>query len=180
MTKGKRVLTVLNGLLMIAFAFTLILIPTKYMLNIVLGTIGIGISLKGFGLLWYYINMARFTVGGKSVLFKAIIYLDIGVLTSSLVDSPGASVVIYLAVINGFSGAVGILRALEAKGIGASWKMTFAHGVVNILFAVAVVVFGFVMKMPEQAAYIYVISLLYSAVMTIASAFKQTAIVYIQ
>lgn len=180
MTRTKRVFTVLKGLVMIAFAVMLVFVPTKYMLNIVLGTIGIGITLKGFSILWYYLSMARSMVGGKSVLFKAIIYLDIGALTATLVDSPGASVVLYLAAINGFSGAVSILRAREAKGVGSRWKLTFAHGAVNILFAVAVIVLGFVLKMPEHAVYIYVISLLYSAVMTIISAFRRTAIVYIQ
>ena len=180
MTKTNRVLTVLKGLVMTAFAVLLIAVPSEYMLNIVLGIIGIGMSLKGFSVLWYYISMARYTVGGKAVLFKAIIYLDIGVLTSSLADAPGASVVLYLAAISGFSGVIGILRAFEAKGIGSHWKLTFAHGAVNILFAVAVIVFGFVLKMPEQAVYVYVISLLYSAVMTIISAFRRTAIVYIQ
>lgn len=180
MTRTKRVFTVLKGLIMLAFAAALVLLP-KYALNLILGTISIGMTVEGFRTLWYYLTMARFMVGGKSVLFRAIIFLDLGILSTSLTEAPGAAVILYLAAINGFNGAVDVLRAREQKTEGSPhWKFTGIHGAVDIILAAAVVVCGLFLRMPQAAVYIYTAGLVSSAVMTIISAFRRTAIVYIQ
>ena len=54
------------------------------------------------------------------------------------------------------------------------------YGAVYVLGAAAVLVCGFVMKMPEMAVYVYAAGLIFSAAARIMRAFRRTAIVYIQ
>ena len=180
MTKTKRFLRILRGLVMLAFAVILIAVP-KYSLQMVLGITGLGMSIRGIGTLWYYITMARSMVGGKRLLFTAIVYLDIGILTTSLANAPAIFVILYLAAVNAFAGVIGIMRARETKMSGSShWKLRALHGAVNIMFAAAVVICGLILRMPQLAVYVYSAGLAYSAVTNILSAFRRTAIVYIQ
>ena len=119
-------------------------------------------------------------VGGKNVLYRGMIYLDLGILAGSLFDHPITYTVVYIALLHVFSGAVDILRANESRKIGAHWRLKMAYGVTGVLLAVAVVISGVVYKSPLITTYIYGAGLIYSALLRIAGAFRRTEIVYIQ
>ena len=87
----------------------------------------------------------------------------------------------YVAFLNLFEGVVTLMRCLDAKKLGAKhWKLDTAYGAVNILIAVAVLMSGLVLRAPMLAVYAYSLGLLYSGASRIVSAFRRTAIVYIQ
>lgn len=180
MSKFRRVLNVLTGLGMILIGVLLMIPEPAVGLKFVLLCIQIGMTFRGLRLLYYYLTMARYTVGGKNVLYRGMIYLDLGVLAGSLIDHPVVYTVIYLALIHLFTGTVSIMRANESRKIGGQWGLKMAYGVTFVLLAAAVVTAGVALDLPEVAAYVYGAGLIYSAILRIASAFRRTAIVYIQ
>ena len=119
-------------------------------------------------------------VGGKNVLYRSFVFLDLGVLAGSLVGFEMIYAAIYLASIHAFSGVVSIFRANESRTNGAHWRLKMAYGVTDILIAAAVILGNAVFKEPLVTTYIYGAGLMYTAVLRIASAFKRTRIVYIQ
>ena len=80
-----------------------------------------------------------------------------------------------------FSGAMGVLRALEAKRYASpSWKWSLLGGIANLAVAVLAVVAGLLLRSTASLSYIYAATLFYSACVQLVSAFRKTAIVYIQ
>ena len=180
MTRTKRLINILQGLVMIVLAGYLVLFPTES-LPLVLGLIGLGMTLNGIRSLTYYFSMAKHMVGGKTLLYRGIIFLDVGILTSSLADAPSRSLIIYIAAVCIFTGLVAILRAREEKTGGSRrWKWRLIYGLIYILIAAAVLYCGFAWNLPEIAVDAYALGLIWSATGRIASAFRRTAIVYIQ
>ena len=180
MTRTKRLINILQGLIMIVLAGYLLIFPTTS-LPLVLGLIGLGMTINGIRTLMYYFSMAKHMVGGKTVLYRGIIFLDIGILTSSLADAPGRSLIIYISAVCIFTGFVAILRAREEKSWGSRrWIGKLIYGSIYILIAGAVLYCGFAWDMPEVAVDAYALGLVWSAAGKIASAFRRTAIVYIQ
>ena len=78
--------------------------------------------------------------------YRSIITLDIAILMTSAIAAIAMSrqiVVIYLLIIYAFAGFVDVLRALEAKKYGAPyWKPKFITGVIEVLFAIALLIIG--------------------------------------
>lgn len=180
MTKTRRVINIIEGVIIFIFGVILVAFPTESV-DSVLALIGLGMSLRGIRALLYYFSMAKHMVGGRSVLYRGMIFLDAGILTSTLADAPALSVIVYIAIITAFAGVVSILRARESRSVGSPrWKGIMILGVANIVMAVSVIVCGFVLRVPDAAVYVYAIGLFSSAIGKILSAFRRTAIVYIQ
>ena len=118
MTRTKRIINIIEALVMLALAIYLAMFPTSS-LPLVLGIIALGMTVKGIRALMYYFSMAKHMVGGKTVLYRGIILLDIGILTSSLADAPDRSLVIYITAVCIFTGLVAVLRAREEKTGGS-------------------------------------------------------------
>ena len=180
MSKFRRVLNVLSGIGMILVGALLMLMDTSGGLRWVLLFIQIGMTFRGLGSLYYYLKMARYMVGGRSVLYRGMIYLDLGVLAGSLFDHPVTYTVIYLAAIHVFAGAVSVMRANESRKIGGHWRLRLIYGITDLMLAAAVVISGVALGRPEIAAYVYGAGLIYTAILRIAGAFRRTDIVYIQ
>ena len=120
-------------------------------------------------------------VGGKRVLYRGIIYLDIGIFTSAVADSAQIYIVLYLAVIHAFNGFIDVMRAREAYGLGSpGWKGTALNGVTNVIIAAVVIAGGFILHSVRVVMYIYAAGLIYSGVVRIATSLRKSAIVYIQ
>ena len=85
---------------------------------------------------------------------------------------------LYLLFINGISAVLEIVRGLDAKRMKApSWKLSTSHGVLNLILAVFCIVF---IRSEKILVYIYCFGLIYTGIVKIISAFRRTAIVYIQ
>ena len=138
----------------------------------------ISLLFSGIRELLSYFTMARRMVGGRSILYRSIIVIDIGIFTMSLTDVPMAYIMLYLAGIHLFSGSIDILNALGTKRLqGVSWKMQFLYGLLNVVIAVLCLIF---IKSIGIAVIIYAFGLASSGVMRIVQACRRTAIVYIQ
>lgn len=177
MSGGKRVWEMLLGLLTLVLCLIMIVEPESGF-KIVALILSTSLIVYGVREIVYYITMARHMVGGKSALYLGVIVLDIGAFAYTLVDVPSIYIVLYLLGVHAFSGAVDIMRSMEAKRLDApSWRFSMFSGAVNIAVAVLCVVF---LKSPDMIVYIYTAGLAYSALARMVSALRRTAVVYIQ
>lgn len=179
MSNLNRIKDIFRGVLMLLCSLLLMLAPGEgyYLVTMILG-----FSMMGTGIrdIFYYVTMARHMVGGKSILYKGIILMDVGLFSLTMVDIPKVYVIGYLLVIHLFAGAVDILKAFEARKIESpSWKISLLYGVCNLLVAVLTFVGGVLQGSVTAVVYSYSAGLLYSALVRIGASFRRTAIVYI-
>lgn len=180
MSQFQRVRSFIVGMLFLILSLLLLLLP-KDSYGIITLIISFMLLFYGLHQLIYYLRMARHMVGGKIILYEAIIILDLGLFTYSLYDDNSLTILIYLLVIYAFSGFVDILRALEEKKNGSRrWKRKLATGVAMVIFAMALVIIGLIMHNTVILKYGFCISIAYSAIRRIVTAFRKTAIIYIQ
>lgn len=180
MNKMQRIRDVLLGLIMILGSLVMALVPGDG-LKIALGILGISLFVMGIRYIVYYRTMARHMIGGRSILIIGVILLDFSLLTASMQNVPLAYIVVYLLGIYAFSGVIDILGAFEAKGYGAtSWRFKLATGIINVLIALAALLCGLILRSHDDVVYIYCAGLFYSGLTRIITAFRKTAIVYIQ
>lgn len=180
MSYFQRIKNVFFGICLILFAVLLAVIP-KYSYPLIAVIVSTLVFIYGFKLLFYYFRMARHMVGGKATLCRALIILDLGLFTTSLAFMGDFVIIIYLLGIYAVTGVIDILRAFEAMKLNApNWKIKLITGLISVLFAISIVVVGVVIGNLQIIVYGYCISLFYTAIVKIATAFKRTAIIYIQ
>lgn len=173
----KRVKSFLLGLLMIVACILMLYFPD---MGYIIVIVALDITLLAMGIkkIIYYFTMARYMVDGLEILYKSIILLDLGMFVFSVSDIPQTIAMLYLIGYNAFKGVIDVLHSFDKKNIAKStWKFDFAYGVVKVLLAVCGLFF---LKSVEALIIIYCIGLLHSALMHIVTAFRKTAIVYIQ
>lgn len=176
MTKMQRIKEVLVGLLMVLVGVAFCIAPSiSY--SFITALLCLGLTFRGISLLIFYFRMARFMVDGRSLLYQAVIMIDLGLFSGSLTQVPLVYVMMYLVAIYMFTGAIDILRANEARKYGSAWKMKFVSGAIDILIAIVCLVF---IKVTSVAVMIYAIGLAYNGIMRIVQAFRKTSMVYIQ
>lgn len=177
MSVFQRIRDVLIGLVMLAVAITFLVYPSEDVYTIIVGILAIGLAIAGIRNIIFYFRMARHMIGGKMILIQGAIIFDFAILTGALASVPKIYILLYLFGIHAFSGAVEILRAMEAKGsVGGPWKLKFSHGLVNIALAVACLIY---IRNANTAIMIYSIGLIYSAIMRIVNAFRRTSFILI-
>jgi len=180
MTKMQRFKKILVGLLMLACCAVLVWKP-EVGLYIVALILCVSMLAYGIRCLILYFTMSRHMVGGASILYKGIIILDLAIFTLSMVDDPHMYIMLYLLGIHAFAGVLDIMRALEARRLGApAWRRSLASGIVNLAVAILAVVAVFFLHSTTDLVYLYAACLFYSACTQFVSAFQKTAIVYIQ
>lgn len=178
MSLFQRITGVIIGLLMMAVAVTFLMYPGDGAYFFVIAILSLGLAIKGINDIIFYFTMARHMAGGKMILFQGVIILDFAFLTGSLSDVPKIYILLYLIVIHAFSGAVEVLRAMEARRtVSGPWKMKFFHGVINFLLALSCLIF---IRKTNTALIIYSVGLFYSAVMRILNAFRKTTFILIE
>ncbi|MCR5627794.1 MAG: DUF308 domain-containing protein [Lachnospiraceae bacterium] len=176
MSNMKRVGNIFIGILMIVFAVILFIYADAY--RFVATTMAVVLMVFGIGQLIYFIDMARMMVGGFKVLVSAIFMIDMGAFTFSITDMPKFFVMMYLLIVYGFTGALHILRALESKRERSSWKFNMTHGVTDIILAVLCAITFW--HYSYLVAGMFSLSIIYSGIMRIISAFRKTTLVYVQ
>lgn len=161
---------------MIACSIVLMFDPAGGLM-IVAMVLGLWLFVYGLRKLVYYLTMAHHMAGGLSVLFFALIAIDLGALSLVLFDEPRIPVMLYLVGFNAFTGFVCIFRALEAKNLGSSWKPSLLHGIVSLALVVICLVF---INSDRIIMAALCFGLIYAAVVRIVSALRPTQIIYIQ
>ena len=180
MSKFQRVKSFRAGVALLLLILILLAVPESG-LSIVALILSLSLIFYGFRMLWYYAKMARHMVGGKTFLYQSIIVLDFALFTFSLIRISTVWIMIYLMGIFAFSGAIDILRALEAKKNSApSWRLKFISGCISVAATIALFIIGIIFREQTILVYGYCINLGYAAVMRFVNAFRRTAIVYIQ
>lgn len=180
MSRFQRIRSFITGSIFLLFSLLLLFLPKDSYGTITL-IIAYILLFYGARQLIYYLWMARHMVGGKIILYEAIIILDLGLFTYSLYDDNSLTILIFLLIIYAFTGLVDILRAFEEKKNGSRrWVRKLIAGSAMVIFAAALVVLALVMKNTLILKYGFCLSGIYVACRRIASAFKKTAIVYIQ
>ena len=176
----QRIKGIISGILLITAGIIFILLPDiKYVL--LLAGLFIYLLFCGVRMMIYYFTMARLMVGGKSILYKSVILLDLAMFTASLTSLSPVYLILYLVGIYMAAGVIDILRSLEAKKLDApEWKIKFASGLFSILLGIAAGISGLLFNYPEISAFIYGGGLIWSGIAGIASAFRRTKSVYIQ
>lgn len=178
MSRTQRFTTILIGLLSVALGTLLWAFPSDESYALVTFLLSVSLILYGLRMLVYYFTMAKHMIGGKGILIMGLIIYDIGVFTYTLTDIPTFYIIIYLAAISGFTGLVAVMRALEMKRYhSSSWIFNMAIGVVNVIVAGLCL---FNLNSERVVAIIFGFNLIYSGVVRILSAFRKTAIIYIQ
>ena len=172
----QRIKNVLIGVLIIISSVILMVLRDDGLV-IVAAILCFSLLIYGIRSLVFYFSMARHMVGGRIILYLGIIVSDLGMFALMLTDIPRFYIVLYLLVIYAFSGVIGILRSLEAKKYRAPWKLILVSGLINMTVAVLCIVF---IKRGDMIVYFYSAGLIYSAAVRIFTAFRKTAIVYIQ
>ena len=180
MTKFGRVMNAISALFMIAVAVLMFFLDAIHGLRLVMIVVQAGMTLRGLQAIVYYFSMARHMVGGKNVLFRGMIFLDLGVLAGTIFEHPAVYILIYISALHIFTGAVSALRANESRKIGSSWRLKMAYGITNIALALIVVICGIAFGRLSIAVWVYSVGLIYSSVLNIISSFRKTEIVYIQ
>ena len=178
MNSIQRIKKFLSGLAMLLGSLLLIVEPEEgyYIIAFLLS---ISLLLTGVRALVYYFTMARNMVGGKSILYRALILTDLGIFTLTTITIPKIYLICHLLISHAFSGLVDMLKAVEDKKLQASsWRMSFLYGLGNLLTAVAAFV-CVLNQSTELVVDIYCIGLAYSGMMQMAASFHKTAIIYI-
>lgn len=177
MSGGQRIKNVLIGILTIMGAVILIAFPEEGII-ITASILSLSLFVYGIKTLIYYITMTRHMVGGRIMLYLAVVVLDLGMFTMMLTNIPKMYIALYLVVVYAFSGAIDIMRALEARKYQApSWRFSLISGIINVVIAILCIVF---IGSTNMIVYLYSAGLIYSAIVRIITAFRKTAIVYIQ
>lgn len=178
MTSFQRIRKFLAGLGMLLGSFILIVDPEQgyYLVAILLS---ISLLLYGVRLLVYYFSMARHMVGGKSILYTAIVLTDLGLYTMTTITIPKIYLICHLLLSYGFSGIVDMMKAVEDKRLqSGSWRMSFVTGLGNLV--IAVVAFTCMVSHSTQLMMdIYCAGLAYAGIMKMVDSFRKTAVVYI-
>lgn len=173
----QRIRSIVIGLIMIAVGILIIALPDQGYLIAILVLSGT-LIFYGIRNLIFYFNMARHMVGGRKILYLAIITIDIGVFSLSLANVSMFIIVIYLFGSHMLSGGIDIMRALENKKYQAPhWKFRLTYGIINIAVGFVCIIF---INNINIAVFIYSAGLIFSAISRIISAFRTTSVVYVQ
>lgn len=180
MTKLQRVWNFLSGLVLLLLAAGFFADPFNG-LERAAALLDLTFMVRGIGGVYYYVTLARHMVGGKTALYRGLIFLDLWAFTSTLLRYYEVYLILYLAGVNAFTGLVEILRSREERNAGnASWKYRLAYGLASAIISVMLVAGGMLLHSIRLIIYVYAAGLLYKGCVRIASAFKRTAIVFIQ
>ncbi|MBO7451593.1 MAG: DUF308 domain-containing protein [Clostridiales bacterium] len=177
MSKIKRILTVFSGFLLIVFALTILFIPEDafWLASFVIAFI---LLVKGIIHIFYYLSMAHHMVGGKIILFYGIFMFDLGVFAVSISDKSRWIIIIYLIAGHLIAGGIETVKAIRSMKEGhTNWKFDITRGIINILIAGVCIL---CIDSANMLILIFSVSMIYIAIVEIVSAFKKTAVVYIQ
>ena len=178
MTKKRRVINFITGILLILFG-PILVTAGEDGIGVVLFMMFIAFFIGAVQGFWFYFTMARHMVGGKTMLYRSLILLDLSAFSFTVGRGGALMGVLYVAAIQFLAGAIGVLRAADAKRFGGHWRLMLVYGIICILFALAVIVSGLMYHSFALAVIVYSIGLFTTGISRVVSAFRRTAIVYI-
>lgn len=177
MTRWQRIREIAIAVVTVVFAILMLRQPAAARKVIVL-IIGISMLIAAVRKLLYFFTMARYSVGGKSILYQGFILLDVALFTINVADVPGRYIMIYLIAGYVFYGAIDVMRALEIrKSDSGSWRFKMFMGLLNIAIAV---ICATQLESEQMTVCIYCAGMMISAVGRIINACRRSAVLYVQ
>lgn len=177
MSKARRVLTILAALIAIEGSIAVMLMPDIAYKVLALG---IGMTLVYYGIRYiiYYVTNAQHMVGGKWFMLIGIIMFDMGVFATAIFDRAQVITKIYIIAALLIAAVLGAIRTVgDRKDNNPRWKISLAQSIAGFIQVTLSVIFINENMIP---LYLYCIYAIYTSVLMIISAFKKTAIVYVQ
>ena len=172
-TIGISLLTIIVGILILIMGID----GFQYMILL----ISISFIISGLHQLFYYVTMARKMVGGKSILVRGLLTLDIGVFFLTKMDNPVSFIILYILGYHLLAGVVDVLKVLENRRMGVSiWGFNLFYGIANIAFAIICLICILGIGNVILVTYLYGLWLLFTAVIKIVSVYKEQSAVIIE
>ena len=176
MTKWQKFTSILTAVLMALFALLILVIGEDAYLAVILA-LAVVLVVYSVRMLIYYFKMARYMVGGKEILIRGILFLDLSLFIFSLSTVPTTYVMLYMVGMLAFSGAVDIMNAMDSKKMQGQWKLQIVRGAICVIGAIVCIV---KMNTPDMVVTIFCFMLFYNAVMRIINALRPSEIIAIQ
>lgn len=176
MNKFTRIKNILAGVCILIISMIMLVIPDlgSAFALLILGWI---LVLDGIKQLIYFFSMGIHMVGGKMILYRALITLDLGCFTLSINGIGQRYIMFYFIIYYLFAGIVFLFRSVESKKLEAgSWKLNFLHGLFDIVIAIICL---FHNNSAHTMLDILCFALIVSALTRIGTALRKSAIVYI-
>lgn len=177
MSKARRVWTIIGAAFALIGALAIVLMPDMALEFLALG-ISITLTYYGAKFLIYYLTHAQHMVGGKWFLLIGLILFDMGVFAIAIYDQAKIITVIYVIGTHLVSGILSMIRvAGNKKDNNPGWKTDLVQGIASISQVILCIIF---INSVTIISISYAIYTIYYATMMVISAFKKTAIVYVQ
>ncbi len=165
----------------IIFASIAMMMEPEYGVVLAAAIFAVAMIVTGIRYLFYYLTMAKYMVGGKVELIISILILDFGTFIASVILGSPEILIFFLQIFYGAYGVIDIVVARQSKKAGSPlWKLNMISGFVNIGFMVTAFICGNFYQSNTLLVYIFCLGLIYMAIVRIVTAFRKTAVVYIQ
>ena len=177
MSKYDRIKNIAVGIGLIILSILMFVFPDTgyYMAAVIFGVV---LLLNGIKQMIYFLSMGIHMVGGKMILYRALITLDLGFFLLSISSIGQRYLMAYFMVYYFFVGIITIFRAYEARKIKAGlWKWKLMNGLIKVMIAITCIV-NF--NSEDMMLFLVCFAVIASALTRIGMALKKTAIIFIQ
>lgn len=140
MSKVNRIKDIIIGItVMIMSAFMLVFPDMGHYLTTII--LGIVLLMNGIKQFIYFFSMGIHMIGGKIILYRALITIDLSFFLLSIQGIGQRYMMVYFAVYYFFAGVITMFRAYESRKVKAGlWKWKILIGVFKVAIAVLCIV----------------------------------------
>ena len=177
MSKFDRIKNIIIGIAVIVISVYMFAVPsTGY--NMATLILGVVLLINGIKQFIYFFSMGIHMIGGKMILYRALITMDLSFFILSIRGIGQRYMMVYFIIYYLFAGIIIIFIAYESRKAEAGfWKWKLMLGIVKVTVAIMCIIYN---NSEDVMLYLLCFGLIISAVMRIGMALKKTAIIYIQ
>ncbi len=177
MSRFSRIKNIIIGIAVIVMSVFMLIFPSVgyYMATIILGVV---LLINGIKQFIYFFSMGIHMIGGKIILYRALITIDLSFFILSIKGIGQRYMMVYFIIYYLFAGTIIIFRAYESRKAEAGfWKWKLMNGIIKVTVAIMCIIFN---NSEDVMLYLMCFGLIISSVTRIGMALKKTAIIYIQ
>ena len=177
MSKYNRIKNIAAGIGIIILSIFMFAFPDTgyYMATIIFGAV---LLIDGIKQMIYFLSMGIHMIGGKMILYRALITMDLSFFLLSIRSIGQRYLMVYFIIYYFFVGMITIFRAYEARKIKAElWKWKLMNGIIKVIISIACIVN---ITSEDMMLFLVCFGLIVSALTRIGMALKKTAIIFIQ
>lgn len=176
MNRFTRIWNIFTSLFIILVSIVMFVVPD---LGYILATLIFGsvLLMSGLKQLIYYLGMGIHMVGGRVILYRALITMDIGLFAITIHGTGQRYIMFFFVLYYAFAGIVSIFRAMEARSVEAAfWKINLLEGIYDLVIVIICLINN---NSAGTMLDILCLSLVISSVTRIVIALRKSAIIYI-